>query len=212
VEGGDLGNFYGKRFAGFDASGKWLFYKADGHTKVPLTQVTDADKTVIGKRHSKYYYALITALSIKISACVSSSAAVRTIKFLNTLALSYGNRTYLPGNVLNSAFTKYAQLNDTYQYSDFYSNPAAFLKLDNITFGYRFDLKTNVYPQPLYICQRRQPRHHYEVYGNDPDFVNDTGLGPSVDSRGPYPSTRQFTAGLNIDFNIKHFTTCNTCL
>src|SRR5699024_1538030 len=31
-EGGSVGNFYGKRFAGFTDDGKWLFYKADGST------------------------------------------------------------------------------------------------------------------------------------------------------------------------------------
>jgi len=200
VEGGDLGNFYGKRFAGFDANGKWLFYKADGHTKVPLTQVTDADKTVIGNGIPKYYYAVNNSFIYKNFSLHVFFRGRTDYKILNTLALSYGNRTYLPGNVLNSAFTKYAQLNDTYQYSDFYLEPGGFLKLDNITLGYRFDLKTT-YIRNLYIYVNGANLATITKYtGNDPDFVNDTGLGPSVDSRGPYPSTRQFTAGLNIGF------------
>jgi TonB-dependent starch-binding outer membrane protein SusC len=36
--------------------------------------------------------------------------------------------------------------------------------------------------------------------GNDPDFVADTGLGPGIDGRGPYPSTRTFLLGLNVGF------------
>src|SRR5690606_40155807 len=29
-EGGEIGSFYGKKFAGFNDDGKWLFEKADG--------------------------------------------------------------------------------------------------------------------------------------------------------------------------------------
>lgn len=200
VEGGNLGNFYGKRFAGFDANGKWLFYKADGHTKVPLTQITDADKTVIGNGIPKYYYGINNSFVYKNFSLRVFFRGRSGYQVLNTMALSYGNRTYLPGNVLRSAFTKYAQLNDTYQYSDYYLEPGGFLKLDNLTLGYKIDIKSP-YVHNLFVYANGANLATITKYtGNDPDFVNDTGLGPSVDSRGPYPSTRQFTLGLNVGF------------
>jgi hypothetical protein len=200
VEGGALGNFFGKRFAGFDSNGKWLFYKADGQTKVPLTQITDADKTVIGNGIPKYYYSINNSFTYKNFNLRVFFRGRSGYQILNTLALSYGNRTYLPGNVLRSAFTKYAQLNDTYQYSDYYLEPGGFLKLDDVTFGYKFNLKST-YIHNLYVYANGANLATITKYtGNDPDFVNDTGLGPSVDSRGPYPSTRQVTIGLNVGF------------
>ncbi|MNI90576.1 hypothetical protein D3C73_1481150 [compost metagenome] len=36
--------------------------------------------------------------------------------------------------------------------------------------------------------------------GSDPDYISDTGLGPSVDNSGAYPSTRSFLFGLNVGF------------
>ena len=199
-EGNNIGDFYGKRFAGFDANGKWLFYKADGHTKVPIGQVNDADKTVIGNGVPKYYYAINNSFTYKNLSLRVFFRGRSGYQILNTLALSYGNRTYLPGNVLRSAFTKYAQLNDTYQYSDYYLEPGGFLKLDNLTLGYKINVKT-AYIRSLYVYANGANLATITKYtGNDPDFVNDTGLGPSVDARGPYPSTRQFTLGLNVGF------------
>src|SRR5690625_6067299 len=46
-EGSRIGNYYGKRFAGFTDEGQWLFYKADG-SAVPPSQISDEDLTVIG--------------------------------------------------------------------------------------------------------------------------------------------------------------------
>jgi len=43
--------------------------------------------------------------------------------------------------------------------------------------------------------------------GNDPDFIQDTGLGQEIngrslgiDTRSPYPATRQFLFGVNFGF------------
>src|SRR5690606_29946812 len=52
-EGGVIGNFYGKRFAGFDEDGKWLFHKADG-TIGGTADMTPEDLTIIGNGVPKY--------------------------------------------------------------------------------------------------------------------------------------------------------------
>ncbi len=69
-EGGDLGNFYGKRFAGFDENGKWLFYKRDG-SAVPFDQINNSidpeqsDLAVIGNAIPKYYLGWTNTLTYK---------------------------------------------------------------------------------------------------------------------------------------------------
>ncbi|HSU50665.1 MAG TPA: SusC/RagA family TonB-linked outer membrane protein, partial [Segetibacter sp.] len=61
AEGDVIGNFYGKRFAGFAPNGTWLFYKRDGKTAVPFNQIntsndqTITDLAVIGNGIPKYY-------------------------------------------------------------------------------------------------------------------------------------------------------------
>lgn len=199
-EGGAVGNFYGKRFAGFDANGKWLFWKKDGKTKADITQITGDDYTTIGNAVPKLYLSLTNSFTYKNWDMRVFFRGRFKYRILNTMDLTYGNKTTLPNNVLNSAFTKYAQLNDTYQYSDYYLQPGGFLKLDNVTIGYRFKLKTD-YIRTLRLYVAGNNLATFTKYkGNDPDFVEDTGLAPGIDSRGPYPSTRQFLVGLNLGF------------
>lgn len=201
VEGGDLGNFYGKRFAGFDPTGKWLFYKADGKTQVPFGQITGDDLAVIGNGIPKYYASWTNDFSYKGLDLRIFFRGRFDNEILNTMEISYGTRRALPGNVLNSTFGRHAQLNDTYQYSDYYLEPGGFVKLDNVTLGYRFKFGNNKYIRNLRVYASGNNLYTFTKYtGNDPDFVNDTGLGAGVDSRGPYPSTRQFTIGLNAGF------------
>ncbi|RZK15598.1 MAG: SusC/RagA family TonB-linked outer membrane protein, partial [Flavobacterium sp.] len=120
---------------------------------------------------------------------------------LNTTALSYGNKNGVTNlNLLNSAFDKYAQLNDTYMYSDYYIERGSFVKLDELTLGYTF--KTNIKSiRTLRAYVTGQNLATITGYtGNDPDFVADTGLNPGVDSRSPYPATRQFLFGVGFGF------------
>lgn len=198
VEGGDIGNFYGKRFAGFDANGKWLFYKADGKTAAPFSQITSSDLTVIGNGIPKYYASWTNDLQYKNWDLRVFFRGRFGYQILNTMEISYGNKTYLPNNVLRSTFTRHAQLNDTYQYSDYYLENGSFLKLDNITLGYRFKMKTSYIRSLRVYASATNIATITKYTGNDPDFVNDTGLGAGIDSRGPYPSTRQFTIGFNL--------------
>ncbi|HMH23590.1 MAG TPA: SusC/RagA family TonB-linked outer membrane protein [Puia sp.] len=200
VEGGDLGNFFGKRFAGFDPTGKWLFYKKDGKTKVPFSSITPDDLTVIGNGIPKYYLSWTNDFFYKNFDLRIFFRGRFGYKMLNTMDLSYGNQIYLPNNVLNSAFGKNAQLHDTYQYSDYYLEPGGFIKLDNLTLGYRVKVKTTAIHNLRIYATATNLAIFTKYKGNDPDFVNDTGLGAGVDSRGPYPSTRQFALGLNLGF------------
>lgn len=200
VEGGNLGDFYGKRFAGFDAAGKWLFYKADGKTTANFSGITGSDLTVIGNGIPKYYVSWTNDITYKNFDFRLFFRGRFGYKILNTMDISYGNKIYLPNNVLKSAFGKNAQLNDTYQYSDYYLESGGFLKLDNATIGYRFKMN-NSYIRSLRVYASGTNLLTITRYtGNDPDFVNDNGLGAGIDSRGPYPSTRQITIGVNVGF------------
>ncbi len=203
-EGGKLGEFWGKRFAGFDADGKWLFYKRDG-SKVRNDQINNSfdrnvtDYAPIGNAIPKYYASWTNTFNYKGFDLRVFLRGKFDYDILNTTAISYGNKVSKT-NLLRSAFTKYAQINDTYMYSDYYLESGTFVKLDEVTFGYTFKLKTN-YIRNLRVYVSGQNLATMTKYtGNDPDFIADTGLGPGIDGRGPYPSTRTFLLGLNVGF------------
>jgi TonB-linked SusC/RagA family outer membrane protein len=203
-EGGKLGEFWGKKFAGFTDDGKWLFYNRAGE-KVRNDQINNSfdrsttDLVVIGNGIPKYYLSLANNFSYKKFDLRIFLRGKFGYDILNTSAISYGNK--ISGdNLLNSTFTKYADINDTYMYSDYYVENGSHLKIDEITLGYRFDLKSK-FVRNLRVYATGQNLATITNYtGNDPDFVNDTGLAPGIDGRGPYPSTRSFLFGLNIGF------------
>jgi len=118
---------------------------------------------------------------------------------LNTSAISYANKTW-SGNLLKSTFDKYSEIKDTYMYSDYYLEKGTFVKLDEITLGYNFKLKTKLIRNIRVYANGQNLATITGYTGSDPDFVQDNGTGPGIDGRGPYPSTRSFMLGLNLGF------------
>ncbi len=203
-EGGALGEFWGKKFAGFTEDGKWLFYNRNGE-KVRNDQINNSfDKNVtdyqkLGNGIPKYYASLTNTFNYKGFDLRVFLRGKFGYQILNTTAISYGNKV-TGSNLLASAFTKYKDINDTYMYSDYYLENGSFVKLDELTLGYTFKLKAkNLRSLRAYLTgQNLVTITGYS--GNDPDFVNDTGLAPGIDGRGPYPSTRSFIFGVNFGF------------
>lgn len=206
-EGGKLGEFYGKRFAGFTEDGKWQFYKKDG-TKAPADQLNrETDFSVIGNAIPKYYLSLTNSFKYKNWDLRLFMRGRMGYQVLNTMEMFYGNRQQLPNNVLHSAFTKHAALKDGYQYSDYYIENGGYMKLDEVTLGYNVPFKGNKYIHNMRIYFTGGNLATITGYsGNDPDFIKDTGLNPGIDAlnnsdgRTPYMSTRSFMFGLNVGF------------
>jgi len=202
---GRVGNFYGRRFAGFDANGNWQFYKKDGKTVVGLSQITDADKVILGNALPKLYLSWTNSFTYKDFDLRVFFRGRFGYKILNSMALSYGNNAALPNNVLKETFTKFAKIRQTYQYSDYYLEPGGFLKLDNVTLGYTFRLHSAlVRSLRLYVSGSNLAIFTKYKDGNDPDFVSDqfanTGSSPGIDAVGQYPSSRNYLVGVNFGF------------
>lgn len=211
-EGEKIGEFWGKRFARFDENGRWMFYKRDGSVAYndEINNSTDravTDLAPIGNAVPKYYASWTNNFKYKNFDLRVFLRGRFDYDILNSPAIAYGNKR-TAGNLLRSAFTKYASLNDTYMYSDYYLENGSFVKIDEVTLGYTFRFKTN-YIRNFRVYIAAQNLATITGYsGNDPDFISDVGLGNSdangrmlgIDSRGPYPSTRSFLFGLNVGF------------
>jgi len=212
-QGGKLGNFYGKRFAGFTDDGKWLFYNRNNE-KVRFDQINNStdpnvsDLAIIGNAIPKFNASLTNNFAYKNLSLRVFLRGRFDYDILNTMALSYANKVSLPNNVLNSTFGKYSKLNDTYQYSDYYLESGSFLKLDEITLSYNFNIKGDIIRSLRVYATGSNLATFTKYTGNDPDFVNDTGLGKEedgqrrlgIDGRSAYPNTRSFLVGLSFGF------------
>jgi len=211
-EGEKVGEFWGKRFAGFTEDGKWLFYNRNGEA-VPNDQINyskDRDLTdlaPIGNAVPKYYLSLTNSFKYKQFDFRIFMRGRFDYDILNTMALSYANKTW-SGNLLKETFGKYSQINDTYMYSDYYLENGSYWKIDEVTLGYTFKLPTKLVKNLRIYATGQNLATITSYTGNDPDFVSDTGLGNAdgsgkslgIDSRGAYPSTRSFLFGVNLNF------------
>lgn len=197
-EGGAVGNFYGKRFAGFNDEGKWLFYKADGSTAT-AGEMNDDDLTVIGNGIPKYQASLTNTFQYKNFDFTVFLRGKFGYDILNTKEMYFGNKKWLPNNVFKSAFEEHGQLDDDPQYSDYYLEDGSFVKLDNITLGYRFNLNTPYVSNLRVYVSGRNIATFTGYSGIDPE-LEDTGFEGGVDARGFYPRTKSWTVGLNVAF------------
>ncbi|MEJ5962586.1 SusC/RagA family TonB-linked outer membrane protein [Pedobacter immunditicola] len=203
-EAGALGEFWGKKFAGFTDEGDWLFYNRNGEA-VRNDQINNSkDKSLtdlqyLGNAIPKYFASWTHNFNYKDFDLRIFIRGKFDYKILNTTALTYGNKTW-SGNLLKDTFTKYNQIDDTYMYSDYYLENGTNIKIDEVTLGYNFNLKSK-WARSVRLYASGQNLATITGYsGNDPDFVQDTGFGAGIDNRGAYPSTRSFLVGLNVGF------------
>ncbi|WP_243900170.1 SusC/RagA family TonB-linked outer membrane protein [Hymenobacter defluvii] len=200
IEGGPLGSFYGKRYAGLTEDGKWLFYKANGDA-VPASQIVpNDDYAYIGNGVPKYYASWNNRFQYKNWDLTLFFRGKFKYDILNLQQVFFGNKVYLPNNVLKDAITRNNNIDDALQYSDYYLEPGGFVKLDNVTLGYNFKFVNTPAIRNLRLYLTGRNLLTFTKYqGLDPE-VNDTGLAPGIDGRGFYPRTRSFTAGLIVGF------------
>ncbi|WP_081912607.1 SusC/RagA family TonB-linked outer membrane protein [Salegentibacter sp. Hel_I_6] len=199
TEGGPIGDFYGKRFAGFTQDGQWLFYKADGSV-VPASEISPRDdNAIIGNGMPKYNASLTNTFRYKNFDLTVFLRGKFDYDILNTVDLFYGNPN-IGGNVLTSALDQYSHISEQPQYSDYYLESGDFVKLDNVTLGYNFKFGKNSPFSALRVYVNARNLAVITGYtGRDPE-VQDTGLYPGVDDRNFYPRTTTITAGMNVKF------------
>ncbi|WP_236252916.1 SusC/RagA family TonB-linked outer membrane protein [Echinicola sp. 20G] len=197
-EGGVVGNFYGKRFAGFTEDGKWQFYKADGSIG-GAGDMAQEDLTIIGNGVPKYMASLNNTFTYKNFDLTLFFRGKFGFDILNTKDLYFGNKRWLPNNLLESAVTTHAELDDDPQYSDYYLEKGDFVKLDNLTLGYNFKLRSEYVRNLRVYATGRNLLTITGYSGIDPE-LQDVGFNTGIDGRGFYPRTKSFSLGVKVGF------------
>ncbi len=118
LQGGQpIGSFYGKKFAGFTEDGKWLFYNRNGET-VTTDKIVEEDKQFLGQGTPKLNSGFTNMISYGNFDLTIFLRGSFLYDILNLKNIYYGNRRFLPDNILETALD--SPLNDDPQYSDFY--------------------------------------------------------------------------------------------
>lgn len=200
--GGPIGDFFGYRTIDIDQNGQWIIEGADGKPK-NIKDAVYADKHVLGNGLPKHYIGFNNSFQYKnIDLSVNIRAALG-FQILNFQRMYYENPRFTEYNRLSTAFDKIygkAVLASDLEYVSYYLEDGDFLKIDNVTLGYKFNVKKDglikaarVYANGLNLVTITGYK------GIDPE-VNRLGLSPGNDELNKYPTTRTFTFGINFNF------------
>ena len=194
-EGREVGTFYGWLCSGLDENGKYIMDDMiDGKAGL-----TNDDRTYIGSAQPKLTYGLANIIAWKNWELNFFLRGVYGNDLLNFSKMSYATTQWLPGaNVLHEALT--SGLTDNPKYSSYYIEKGSFLRLDNASLGYTFDVSGIKEIQKLRVYVTGQNLFTITNYtGLDPE-IEMSGLDPGVEGRDYYPKSRIISVGVNISF------------
>ena len=122
---------------------------------------------------------------------------------LNFQSMYYNNTRNKAYNMLKTAYDPIdgKVLNNDLVYVSHYIEKGDYWKIDNVTFGYSLPANTIKGIRNARIFVSGLNLATITGYtGIDPEGVRITGFDPGNDHRDKYPTTRTFTAGLNVTF------------
>lgn len=196
-EGQPLGSMVGYRFAGFTDAGKWKVYNKEGEI-IALKDAKQDDKDIIGNGLPKVYSGLTNTFRYRNFDLSVMLRGTFGFDIMSLEALTHQNPSILPLNVIRSSVE--GELFDTPSYNSYYVEKGDFVKVDNVTFGYNFNVSSSKVFRRVRVYAAARNLYTVTRYsGSDPELeIN--GLGPGFDNRTGYPRTRTFTSGISLLF------------
>lgn len=201
-KGKSLGNFYMWKYAGITNEGEWLVYDREGDI-IRASQATDEDRQIVGNGMPKFTMSTSHNFRYRNFDLALFFRGAFGYDIFNIHDFYYGTRNFT-GNVLRKAYGKNFDIspNTTTVVTDYFLEHGDYFKLDMITLGYTLNV-----PSCRFLSKVRVFGTVKNVFtitkfsGVDPSTYQVNGLQPGAQgSRTYYPSTRQFIAGLQIDF------------
>jgi len=216
--GRSFGNFWGLKSVdvthkgdefGTDGSaakpeGVWVIETPEGERKVlNTTMYTDEYKQYLGNGIPKINAGWTNSFRYKnIDLSLVFNGAFG-FQILNFQRMFYENPN-INYNMLRSAFDNVygkAPLHYNQTYVSYYIENGDYVKLDNVTLGYNFDVKRFNFVKSLRVYATGQNLFCITGYkGLDPEIERGDIHSLGDDSRDKYPSIRIFTFGLNVTF------------
>ena len=193
-EGGAIGNFYGWKSIGMTESGEWVIEGGE--------YGDNSSRTVLGNGIPTMRAGFTAALSYKNFDLTVSLRGAFDYQILNQYRMLYETfeketQYNYPKTLLDKVYGQYVRKSPAYV--SYYIENGDYVKIDNVTLGYNFKLKSSVI-QNLRVYLSGLNLYTFTGYkGVDPE-VNFNGLTPGMDSYTGYPTTRTFSLGVKIGF------------
>lgn len=200
VEVGEpLGNFWTWKVDGINEQGNWVFVDRDSNDII-----NDDDKFKTGNGIPNLFAGFTNSVRFKdfdFSITMRGVFGHQILNFTrmhNETTAGRGGRNY-PKSLLNQPFGSGVYIQDSPQIINYFIEDGDFIKVDNITLGYRFP-NWNQFVRSSRIYVSGNNLFTFTDYsGVDPE-VNFGGLSPGNDDRAKFPTTRSFTLGIELGF------------
>jgi len=202
-EGDPIGNIMAPQFAGFNENGNALVLDKDGEEILAVESLRE-DYIVAGNGIPDFTLNITNAFTYKNFDFSFLFRGVFGHELANLPAAKLGHPVragqfrYIIGGFFNPD-----DADDSAWHTEFVEN-ASFLRLDNITFGYRFNFGENTAFQDLRVYftgNNLLTITNYSGADPEPRFVGNSGiLAPGYERLNDYFPTRSFTFGVNVAF------------
>ncbi len=207
--GGPIGNFFGLESVDIDDDGVWVVLDSTGN-RISIADAKEKDWRVIGNGLPKHYVAWNNSVRFKSFDLNVNMRGAFGFQILNFQRMFYENPTVTQYNMLRSALDKvYGKHILAYPLSlvSYYVEDGDYWKVDNITLGYTISPgllgpASNVLSSARIYLSGSNLFTLTGYTGMDPEvsLFGLDGLSPGNDQRDTYPTTRMFTAGVNLTF------------
>jgi iron complex outermembrane receptor protein len=193
-EGQEVGTFYNLKGNGIDQDGKFIIEDIN-----PDGVINNSDYTYIGHALPRLTYGIQSTLSYKKFDLTVFLRGLYGNNVLNSPRIQYSNSKWLPGaNVLAEALTNGIKQDPLF--SSYYIEKGSFLRLDNASLAYNFDLRNALGINKFRIYVSGQNLFIITKFkGLDPE-VNMSGLAPGVMETFYVPKARTLSIGLDVSF------------
>lgn len=201
-----IGQFFTYKHAGIDENGNWLIYDKDNN----IVEANDKTLVADNKHFVGNAIPLITAswehnIQYKNWDFGVSLRSWLDFDVFSQVNMYYGLKNKSQMNVIRTAIEENKDITAEKILSSYWIEDASFLKIDAVTFGYKFDLKkyNNYIDNIRLYCTIRDLAVISAYSGTNPE-VDLNGLTPGFEyiknEESMYPQTIRFTFGAQINF------------
>ena len=195
-EGQPLGNFYGWKSTGLSEDGEWII---DGDYEEM------ADRQILGNGIPKMFAGFTSTFAYRNLDFSFTLRGAFDFQILNQYRMLWenfqrGQQYNFPVSILEHPYNSSTWVKTAPAYVSYYIENGDYVKVDNITLGYNFNIQNWSQIQELRVYISGNNLFTFTEYkGVDPE-VNFIGLAPGMDPVGGYPTTRMLTFGIQTRF------------
>ena len=199
--GEPIGRFHTWESVDVDASGGWIVLNKDGE-RIPIKDAKEEDKRYFGNGIPKHILSWNNYVRFKNFDLNVTMRGAFGHHVLNFNRMYYENPKNPSYNLLNTAYDPvYGKvLNNDLVYVSHYIEKGDYWKIVNVNLGYNLPINAVKFIKNARIYVSGQNLVTITGYkGIDPE-VSYSGFAPGNDNRDKYPTTRTYTAGINLTF------------